>query len=71
MSREELGKLVRQLDTVRQATEKYRDAKVALADGYHRNTSPTPNMGAHFTSPERMSDGVFNPAEPEFSSAGS
>ena len=66
MTREELGELVGQLDTVRQATEKYQDVEVALLDGYHVSLEEFPNMGAHFVNPERMKDGVFNPAEPEF-----
>jgi len=66
MTREELGELVGQLDTVRQATEKYQDVEVALHDGYQASPEHFPNMGAHFVNPERMFDGVFNPAEPEF-----
>ncbi|MCH8894226.1 MAG: hypothetical protein IIB32_12070 [Chloroflexi bacterium] len=66
MTREELGELVGQLDTVRQATEKYRDVEVALDDGYLISLQQTPNMGAHFVNLDRKWDGVFNPAEPEF-----
>ena len=66
MNREELGELVGQLDTVRQGTEKYQDVEVALDDGYHISPEQFPNMGAHFVNPERMNDGLFNPAEPEF-----
>ena len=66
MTREELGELVGQLDTVRQATEKYQDVEVALLDGYHASLEEFPNMGAHFVSPLRILDGKFNPAEPEF-----
>jgi len=66
MTREELRELVGQLDTVRQATEKYQDVAVALGDGYHVSPEQFPNMGAHFVNLERMIDGVFNPAEPEF-----
>ena len=58
--------MVGQLDTVRQATEKYQDVAVALADGYIVSPEQFPNMGAHFVNFERTSDGVFNPAEPEF-----
>ena len=65
ISREELGELVRQLDTVREATEKYRDVEVARAEGYFQLGGDVPNMGAHFTSPERVLDGVFDPSEPE------
>ena len=66
MTREELGDLVGQLDTVRQATEKYHDVEVALGDGYVISPEQFPNMGAHFVNPIRIIDGVFNPAEPEF-----
>ena len=66
MTRGELGELVEQLDTVRQATEKYQDVRVALVDGYALSPEQFPNMGAHFINFERMTDGVFNPAEPEF-----
>ena len=66
MTREELGELVGQLDTVQQATEKYHDVEVALNDGYVESPEQFPNMGAHFVHPMRILDGVFNPAEPEF-----
>ena len=66
MTRQELGELVGQLDTVRQATEKYQDVEVALDDGYRISLQQVPNMGAHFINYEWMGDGVFNPAEPEF-----
>ena len=65
MSREELGGLLRQLDTVRDAAEKYHDIEEALAEGYVQLSDDVPNMGAHFTSPERVLDGVFDPSEPE------
>ena len=45
MSREELGRLVGQLDTVREATEKYQDVEVAFADGYLLSATEVPNMG--------------------------
>ena len=48
MSREELTKLVEQLDTVRQATDVYHDVDVAVADGYRRVADEVPNMGAHY-----------------------
>ncbi len=66
MTREELGELVGQLDTVRQATEKYQDVEVALGDGYFESPEQFPNMGAHFLNPKLMNDGLFNPEEPEF-----
>ena len=66
MTRAELGELVGQLDTVRQATEKYQDVEVAVEDGYVVSPEQFPNMGAHFVNLGRTIDGVFNPAEPEF-----
>ena len=65
MSYEDLGDLVGQLDTVRDATAKYRDIEVALEEGYLQTTEDVPNMGAHFIHPIRALDGLFNPAEPE------
>ena len=65
MSYDELGELVEQLDTVRDATAKYRDIEVALQEGYLQTTEDVPNMGAHFIHPIRALDGLFNPAEPE------
>jgi plastocyanin len=65
ISRQELGELVGQLDTVRDATAKYRDISVALAEGYLQTTEDVPNMGAHFIHPIRALDGLFDPAKPE------
>ena len=65
MSRSELAQLVDQLDSVRAATEIYRDHKVALADGYVQVGGFVPNMGAHFIHPGRVNDGVPNLDEPE------
>ena len=65
MTAEELADLVGQLDTVRQATEKYQDVELAMADGYLQTTEDVPNMGAHFLHPARSFDGVFDPAKPE------
>ena len=65
MTRPELATLVEQLDTVRQATEKYQDVSVALADGFVQATEEVANMGAHFVHPWRTLDGIFDPARPE------
>ena len=65
MSYDQLGQLVEQLDTVRDATAKYTDIAVALEEGYLQTTEDVPNMGAHFIHPVRALDGLFNPAEPE------
>ena len=51
MSYDELGELVGQLDTVRDATAKYADIEVALDEGYIQTTEDVPNMGAHFIHP--------------------
>ena len=48
MSAEELGRLVGQLDAVRDTLERYRDVAVAIADGYEQLGGDVPNMGAHF-----------------------
>ncbi len=65
MSQAELGRLVRQLDTVRDATEKYRDIGAAMADGYEQLGGDVPNMGAHFVNQQLVEDGVFDPSQPE------
>ena len=66
MTRSELSLLVKQLDSVRMATERYQDVEVALADGYVQAGGVVPNMGAHFIHEGRMNDGVLNVEEPEF-----
>ena len=65
MNRAELALLVDQLESVRVATEKYRDKNIALADGYVQIGGVVPNMGAHFIHPGRVNDGVLNLDEPE------
>lgn len=44
----EMKNTVAELDRARQATEKYRDVRVAEADGYQILGSEFPGMGAHF-----------------------
>ena len=66
MDREELGELVRQLDTLREATEKYQDFQIALSDGFSPSRDQVPNMGAHWVHRGRENDGVFDPSEPDF-----
>jgi hypothetical protein len=64
---QESGKVL--ADAVRAATEKYRDAAVAIADGY----SPMPcvsgpasgAMGIHFAKPAHFEDGVIDVTKPE------
>ena len=65
MNRLGLARLVEQLDSVRTATQKYRDVNAALADGYVQVGGVVPNMGAHFIHEERVKDGVLNVEEPE------
>jgi hypothetical protein len=65
MTRQQLSRLVAQLDAVRQGAEKYRDINAAIADGYVQTTGVVPNMGAHFNNPDRIRDGAFDPSEPE------
>ena len=65
MSEDDLSRLVEQLDTVRAATEKFRDVDVALKAGYRQVTEQVPNMGAHFVHPILSLDGKFDPTRPE------
>ena len=65
MDRAEVAVLVEQLDAIRAATEKYKDVRVAQADGYEQETDVVPNMGAHFINEARIMDGVLNLEEPE------
>ena len=64
LSDDDLAELVAQLDEVREATEKYRDIDVAIADGYRQTTDQVANMGEHWN---RSGAGSrdFNPAEPD------
>ena len=65
MSRDDLETLVEQLETLRAATDKYREVGAALADGYVKVTDEVPNMGTHYQHQGRVDDGVFNLEEPE------
>ncbi|MEZ5169240.1 MAG: plastocyanin/azurin family copper-binding protein [Acidimicrobiia bacterium] len=64
MSRDELEELVAQLDEVNAAISGYTVEK-ACAEGFHRTTDQTPNMGAHFFHNGRINDGEFDPSRPE------
>jgi len=59
----------RELAQVRQATAKYHDVNVALADGFIRTPecveSPDGGMGIHFINPVRLMDPAENILEPE------
>lgn len=54
-----------QVEAARAATEKYRDVRAALQDGYVQVTQDLPKIAAHFTNPRYALDGVFDPAKPE------
>ncbi len=58
-----------ELAQVRQATDKYHDVNVALADGFIRTpacvSSPDGGMGIHFINPARLMDPAVNILEPE------
>lgn len=61
--------VLKQLAQVRQATAKYHDVNVALADGFIRTPtcveSPEGGMGIHFINPARLMDPAENILEPE------
>src|SRR5215211_5061774 len=61
--------VLRDLAKVRQATAKYHDVNVALADGFIRTPtcveSPDGGMGIHFINPARLMDPAMNILEPE------
>ena len=61
----DLQTLQEQLAAARAATEKYRDVREALKDGYVQATQDLPLIAAHFISPRHALDGVFDPAKPE------
>ena len=57
------------LETARQATDKYRDASVAIADGYVATencvSSPEGAMGFHYVNPELARDPSLDVGKPE------
>jgi hypothetical protein len=61
--------VLQQLAQVRQATAKYQDVNVALADGFIRTPncvqSPDGGMGIHFINIARLMDPAVNILEPE------
>jgi len=61
--------VLKELAQVRQATVKYQDVNVALADGFIRTpacvSSPDGGMGIHFINPARLMDPAVNILEPE------
>ncbi|MGH2587404.1 MAG: hypothetical protein ACRDJE_21015 [Dehalococcoidia bacterium] len=65
ISATDLTVLQEQLAAARAATEKYRDVREALKDGYIQVTQDLPLIAAHFANPAYAADGVFDPAKPE------
>jgi hypothetical protein len=61
--------VLKDLAAIRQATTKYHDVNVALADGFIRTPncveSPDGGMGIHFINPARLMDPAVNILEPE------
>ena len=61
--------VLKDLAKVRQATDKYHDVNVALADGFIQTpacvASPDGGMGIHFVNPPRLMDPAVNLLEPE------
>ena len=61
--------VLKELAQVRQATAKYHDVNVALADGFIQTPacveSPDGGMGIHFINPARLMDPAINTLEPE------
>jgi len=61
--------VLKELAQVRQATDKYHDVNVALADGFIRTPacveSPDGGMGIHYINPARLMDSAVNILEPE------
>ena len=61
--------VLKELAQVREATAKYQDVNVALADGFIRTpsciSSPDGGMGIHFINPARLVDPAVNILEPE------
>ena len=53
-----------QLEAAKEATEKYRDINVALAEGFVQGGSDVPGEGFHYLNPKRL-DCNFDPAHPE------
>ena len=53
-----------QLEAAREATRKYKDVNVALADGFVPVGTDVPGEGFHYLNPTRL-DCTFDPAHPE------
>ena len=53
-----------QLERAKEATEKYRDVNVAIAEGFFQGSPDVPGEGYHYLNPHRL-DCKFDPAKPE------
>ena len=53
-----------QLERAKEATEKYRDVNVAIAEGFIVGSPDVPGEGYHYLNPRRL-DCNFDPAKPE------
>ncbi|MGB8693530.1 MAG: hypothetical protein WCD08_08480 [Steroidobacteraceae bacterium] len=53
-----------QLEAAKEATRKYKDINVALAEGFFQATPSVPGEGFHYLNPARV-DCKFDPAHPE------
>jgi hypothetical protein len=53
-----------QLEAAKDATRKYRDISVALAEGFVQGSPDVPGEGFHYLNPKRL-DCNFDPAHPE------
>jgi hypothetical protein len=62
---DEVPVLRQQLEGTRSAAEKYNTVEKAIAGGYVNTTNDVPFMGAHFLNQKFLTDGKFNPSEPE------
>jgi plastocyanin len=65
LTRDELGDLVGELETLQGVLDGYRDVDNACADGFFSDRTQTPNMGSHFTKSSHVADGVVDPAKPD------
>jgi len=53
-----------QLERAKEATEKYRDVNVAIAEGFFQGGPDVPGEGYHYLNPQRL-DCKFDPEKPE------
>ena len=65
MTRDELGTLVSELDTVAQELARFDSIDRACAEGYRREGTQNSNMGIHMMSNEYRLDNVFDLRKPE------